>query len=81
MAGSSPTSWHELTHDIERFGIDAGFVGHGRGRLPGKRSCLAKIVFGQDRLWPSSCLAQVVLSGLTVMSTPTNPRTPSNRIV
>jgi hypothetical protein len=46
MAGSSPTSWHELTHDIERFGIDAGFVDHGRGRLPGKRSRLAKIVFG-----------------------------------
>jgi hypothetical protein len=54
MAGSSPTSWHELTHDIERFGIDAGFVDHGRGRLPGKRSRLAKIVFGQDRVWPKS---------------------------
>jgi hypothetical protein len=43
-----------LTHDIERFGTDAGFVDHGSGRLPGKRSRLAKIVFGQDRVWPKS---------------------------
>jgi hypothetical protein len=38
-----------LTHDIERFGIDAGFVDHGSGRLPAKRSRLAKIVFGPSR--------------------------------